>query len=136
MTKYNESSFFQSSSSKNQQKRVEQIIIIIESRRTDWISGFGCLGGLSEWTKPKAVLSPDAEQVLLTVNQVWNHQRLSSTGRVHLEERNQGQTLHVSNNSVLYLNKRTVQCIILSLVSCRHGVIPLSRLCHPPSFSQ
>lgn len=89
-----------SHSSKNQQKRVEQIII--ESRRTDWISGFGRLGGLCEWAEPEAVLSPDAEQVLLSVNQVWNHQRLSSTGWVHLEERDQGRTLHVSNNCVSF----------------------------------
>lgn len=51
--------------------------------RTDWISGFGPLHGLSEWAKAKAVLSTDTEQVLLTVDQVCNHQGLSSTGWIH-----------------------------------------------------
>lgn len=56
---------------------------------TDWISGFGSFDGLNVWSKPEAVLGPDAEQVLLTPDQVWNHQRLSSAGRVHLR----GQTV-------------------------------------------
>lgn len=56
------------------------------SVRTDWISGFGSINGLSVWAETKAVLSLDAEQVLLAIDEVWNHHRLSSTGWVHLEE--------------------------------------------------
>lgn len=64
-----------------------------ERERTDWISGSGSLHGLRERAKAKAVLSSYAEQVLLTVDQVWNHQRLSSTGWIHLEQRDHNQTL-------------------------------------------
>lgn len=56
------------------------------SVRTDWISGFGSINGLSVWAETKAVLSLDAEQVLLAIDEVWNHHRLSSTGWVHLEK--------------------------------------------------
>lgn len=55
-------------------KRPSQLITCIwtaenrKNQHTDWISGFGSLHGLSERAETKAVLSPDSEQVLLTIN--------------------------------------------------------------------
>lgn len=53
---------------------------------TDGISGFGSFQGLSIWTKAKAVFGTDAEKILLSIDEVWDHQRLSSTSWVHLQQ--------------------------------------------------
>lgn len=60
-------------------------------KHTDWISGFGPFSGGRVGAKPKAILSTDTEKVLLAFIQIWNHQRLSSTGCVYLEEQDEPQ---------------------------------------------
>lgn len=72
------------------------------SVRTNWISGFGSFNGLSVWAETKAVLSLDAEQVLLAIDEVWNHHRLSSTGWVHLKELDFILEHFLINNFVVY----------------------------------
>lgn len=64
-----------------------------QKQLTDGISGFGSFQGLSVWTKAKAVFGTDAEQILLSVDEVWDHQGLGSTGWVHLQQRDQSQVL-------------------------------------------
>lgn len=60
---------------------------------TDGISGFGSFQGLSVRTKTKAVFGTDTEQILLSVDEVWDHQGLSSASWVHLQQRDQSQVL-------------------------------------------
>lgn len=66
---------------------MKEIWWVISWGHTDWIASFGLFDGLCEWAKAKAVLSPDSEEVFLSIDQIGNHQGLSSTGWIHLEER-------------------------------------------------
>lgn len=83
--------------------------MIIKIERTDWISGLGPLNACDVGAKPKAVLSTYTEKVLLAFIQIWHHQRLSSAGRVYLEEQGQRQ---IHGSKTVY----SLMCVILQAV--------------------